>query len=307
MDIRHLKYFEAVVRNKKITKAAEELHISQPSLSNIIKSLEEELNCTLLDRSTREIIPTNPGKVLYEHACKLLNSFNNIYKEMEDVREGSEPNLNIGVIDSAKYWMPKVIQKYKRTYPDGKIKLVEMGAGYMEGGLENYDLHFAITTNFTDSEKFTLRTIYQEEFVLMVNKNHKFSHLTSVDLYELRNETLIQSPDRFRIKEQLQEACLQSGFVPKAAFEIESLETAKSLVEEGLAVSIVPENYLKYSTLDKINIVRLTNPTPKRKIYIIHLNKRYLPKSVHYFMSAINEFFGSATDTEGQAHHRPTV
>jgi DNA-binding transcriptional LysR family regulator len=293
VDIRQLKYFESIVRNKKFTKAAEELHISQPSLSNIIKSLEEELNCTLLERSTREIIPTTSGEVLYKHACKLLNNFNNIYKEMEDVKEFGELNLNIGMIESAKYWMPKVIRDYKNKYPYGTIKFLEMGAGYIEGALENYDLHVGITTNFTESEKFTLKTIYQEEFVLMVPINHKFSHMTNIDLRELRNEEIIQFPDRYRIKEQMLEACLQSGFEPRVSFEVERLETARSLVEEGLSVAIVPENYLKYSTLNNIKIVRLTNPTPQRNIYIIYLNKRYLPPSVHSLMSTINHFFGS--------------
>ncbi len=87
MDIRILRYFVTVARNKQFTVAAEELHISQPSLSNSIKQLEQTLGCKLFERSTRKLALTEQGQVLYQHACKLLNEFDHIIKEMEDVKK----------------------------------------------------------------------------------------------------------------------------------------------------------------------------------------------------------------------------
>ena len=87
MDTRLLKYFESIARHKNITKAAQELHISQPSLSKQIKVFEQELGCKLFERTTREIALSEPGKVLHKHAIRILQQLENATKEMKDVRD----------------------------------------------------------------------------------------------------------------------------------------------------------------------------------------------------------------------------
>ena len=109
MDIRHLKYFDSLVRNKSFTKASEELHISQPSLSNQIKTLEQELDFKLFERSTKNVNLTESGQVFYKYVIRVLKEFNNLYKEMNNIKDVGTGVLNIGMVDSVKYWIPQVI------------------------------------------------------------------------------------------------------------------------------------------------------------------------------------------------------
>src|SRR5690606_27835075 len=113
VDIRQLKYFEALIRNKQFTKAAKELYISQPSLSNLIKSLEKKLGTSLIERSNRrQVNPTEAGLILYRHACRILKDLNNVSKEMEEVKNVGASSITIGIIGSTEYWIPDIMKKF---------------------------------------------------------------------------------------------------------------------------------------------------------------------------------------------------
>lgn len=85
MDIQHLKYFVEVAKQKNFTKASESLHVSQPSISKMIKSLEVELQVTLLDRSERKVELTDAGKVVYDQALKILQMMEDIHSSVNEV------------------------------------------------------------------------------------------------------------------------------------------------------------------------------------------------------------------------------
>ncbi|MDQ0178410.1 LysR family transcriptional regulator [Bacillus chungangensis] len=87
MDFRQLRYFTTIIEKKSYTKAARTLHISQPSLSNMIKKLEKEVGFQLLERSTRELNLTESGAILYQRAVELLNQLDHVKRELEDVKK----------------------------------------------------------------------------------------------------------------------------------------------------------------------------------------------------------------------------
>ncbi|MGC4376914.1 LysR family transcriptional regulator [Fictibacillus sp. Mic-4] len=292
MDIRHLKYFESVVRHKNFSKAAEELHVSQPSLSNTIKSLEKELGCKLLERTTREVGLTESGAVFYQHVLGILSQFEHVQKEMKEVKYTGAGTLKIGIIESSKYWIPKIIIKIRTKYPNVHIKIKEMiGMRDIEEALNRHDVHLSIAPQKIEHSHLKFIPIYNEEYVLVTPQNHPFCHLKSINLSGLENENLILSQPGYPSYQKITEACRTAGFDPKSTYEVERLEMACSLAEAGLGVSILPENYLKYSSLSGINILKLTNPTPNRMVYMAYHSNRYLPPVVQDAMSFIIHFF----------------
>lgn len=290
MEIRHLKYFESLVRNQSFTKAAQELHISQPSLSNIIKTLEEELECKLLERNSREVNVTESGQVLYRHACHILQDFNNVTREMSDVKNVGRGVINIGMLESSKYWIPKVIRQFQSIYPSLNINFMEMGSNSVEKALADYEIHFGITSA-QQSGQFKSIEIYQEEFVLIAPPFHRLANTTSIDLANLKDEKLIQFPTNFHISNILLNNTQTLDFELHGFYKVERIETARILVEAGLGLTIVPENYLKYSPVQGIHIVRLKKPTPIRKVYVTYDEHRYLPPAVKDLISLIKSFF----------------
>lgn len=117
MDLKQLTYFVTIVDYKSFSKAAQKLHISQPSLSNAIKSLESDLGFQILDRNTRSIELTEAGAILYSKAVQLLLEMDRVKKEMDEVKHIGSGEIQLGMIESVKHWIPKVILQYNDDFP----------------------------------------------------------------------------------------------------------------------------------------------------------------------------------------------
>jgi DNA-binding transcriptional LysR family regulator len=286
-----MRYFESVVRNKKITKAAEELHISQPSLSAQIKILEEMLGCKLLERKGREISLTEEGKVLYKHACNLLLQFENVFKEIEDVKKVESGEIRIGLFPSAAYWFPNIINQIKIKYPYLNIKISETGAENIEDSLLNYDIHLGITSKLNNSNKLSFTPIYNEELMLITYDSHPFAGLNQIDINELSKEIFIQYKPGYQIREIIQKTCQNAGFEPQVICECGRLETVKSMVISKLGVAIVPETYIKFGDFSEFNVLNIINPTPSRTLYLVFQQDRYYQPIIHELKKLIFDYF----------------
>lgn len=284
MDIRQLKYFESIARHQNFTKAAEELYISQPSLSNMIKKMERDFGFKLIERSTREVLLTEMGEVLYEHAKKILGMYTNTLKEMDEIKNIGKGEVHIGIIESSRFWLPSIINSFSNEYPNVKINFRNIiRPNEIIEALKSYDIHFAITVNEIQDPVLTCYPIFNEKFVLLTNKEHHLSDKTTIDLIEIQNENFIQYPTEYQIQQVFLQACKQTNFTPRGMYVVDDLELACSLVEFNLGVTVVPESYLKFSPqrLSKLHIVQISNPTPTRKVYISLIKNRYLPPTIN--------------------------
>ncbi|KAB2330343.1 LysR family transcriptional regulator [Bacillus mesophilum] len=294
MDIRQLKYFETLVRRKNFTKAAEELFISQPSLTNTIKQLEKELEFKLFERTTRIISLTESGEIFYNHVISILQVYNLALKDMEEIKLVGKGIVTIGVIESSRFWLPKIIRSFSVKYPEIKINFKNIiRPKDVETALVNYDIHFAITTHPITNPNLERYELFQEEFVILLPAHHPLSKDKSIDLSMLEDDIFIQFSNGYQIRDDFLKICYTAGFKPKGLYEVDDFETAFSLVENGLGVALIPESYFKYTPkkLDSISYLRLINPAPIRKVYISFHQKRYLTPAAHELITLVQEFF----------------
>lgn len=283
MDIRQLKYFESIARNKNFTKAAEELFISQPSLSNMIKKMEKDFGFTLIERTTREVLLTEMGEVLFDHAKKILDMHSITLKEMDEIKNIGKGEIHVGIIESSRFWLPSIMHSFSNEYPNVKINLRNIiRSKEIIEALKSYDIHFAITVNEIQDPAVACYPIFNEEFVLLTNKDHSLNEKTMIDLIEIENENFIQYPTEYQIQQVFLQACNQTNITPNGMYVVDDLELACSLVEFGLGVTVIPESYLKFSPqrMAKLHKIKINNPTPKRKVYVSLMKNRYLPPTV---------------------------
>ncbi|MBS4214689.1 MULTISPECIES: LysR family transcriptional regulator [Neobacillus] len=291
MEIRHMRYFVSVVRNKNITRAAEELHIAQPSLSAQIKTLEQMVGCKLLERNSREISLTEAGRVLYKHACQILLQVENVYKELEEVKEVESGEIKIGIFPSATYWLPHVITELKDHYPNLNLNVLEAGAENIEKSLLNYEIHLGITSKFFHSDKLKFIPIYNEEMLLITHANHSFKNLQQVNLSELSNETFIQYKPGYQLRDIIIKSFQDAGIEPRVLCECRRLETVRSMVLSNLGVAIVPESFLEFANHRDFNITNIINPTPLRTLYVAFHKDRYFQPIIHDLKDIIIQYF----------------
>ncbi|AUM65002.1 LysR family transcriptional regulator [Brevibacillus sp. 7WMA2] len=293
MDIKQLHYFVTVSNHLSYSKAAQKLHISQPSLSNAIKNLEQEIGSPLLERNTRKVELTDAGKILYKKSILLLSQMNMLKKEMEEVKLTGSGDLIIGIIESVKHWIPKVIRKYQDRFPTINIKLIEVLSGKaVKESLRKYDTHLLITNQYINEPDIESLPLYDERLVLVLHRDHPLAQKRgSILLEELEREPFIISTEGFQTREDILTAFTLEQITPKIKFEIERFETALTLVRENLGITIIPENYLSEPMDECIVSKTIDSSALERTVYLTFMKNRYLSPAVQAFLEDIRRYF----------------
>lgn len=292
LDIKQLHYFVTVADQLSYSKAAQRLHISQPSLSNAIKNLELEVGSPLLERNTRKVELTDAGKILYTKATLLLSQMNMLKKEMEEVKLTGSGELIIGIIESVKHWIPKVIRTYQDRFPDIHFKLLEvLGGKAVKESLRKYHTHLLITNQCIEEEDIESLPLYEEKLVLVLHRDHPLAQKKSIHIKDLEQESFIISTEGFQTRADILRAFSLEQAAPTIKFEIERFETALTLVRENLGITIIPENYVSEPT--DASIVRKTihSPALERTIYVAYMKNRYLAPAVQTFLEETRRNF----------------
>lgn len=292
VDIRELKYFVTVVEQRGFTKAAEHLHISQPYLSNVIKRLEQELGIRLIDRSTRSFQVTEEGKYFYAEALKLIRHYHLFQQETEKLKEKGPNELAIGLIESSLFWLPDVIIAFRELYHDINIQLLEiLSLHEVETALLNFDIHLAITNQSIFNKDIEVVPLYEEKLVALLPINHPLQREPAIRLQDLVHENFIVCKEGFQTRKDILQGFMQKGLRPNIQFEIERFETAVHLVEKNLGVTIVPENYVKYSNQRQFIVKPIKDLNMSRTVYLAYEKNRFLPKMVSGFIDLVKGFF----------------
>lgn len=290
MDLRTLKYFKMVADTGNFTEAANKLNISQPSLSNTIKSLESQLSVKLIERSTKMNRLTEAGEILYKNAKSILNEFSITKREMQEVSRVGGGKIIIGMIESAKYWIPPVIKLFHKQYPNVKIKLKDMGPKSIEKELQNYEIHLGITTIISDSESIKNIPLFKDNIILINTNKNNSKKLETITLKELEDKILIHSLAGYYTRDVLIKECNKRGFEPLIKFETESLETALQLVKTNIGAAVVPNSFTKNNEIKNIGVYPFEEKSMKRVISAVYLNDIYLPPSVHDFIDLLQNY-----------------
>jgi len=288
MDLRQFRYFITVVQAKSYSKAAKSLHISQPSLSNAIMKLEEEAGIKLLERNTRGLTLTEAGNVFYERAKELLRKYENIQKELEEMKTVGNGIIRVGLIESSKLWFPKVVKKFKERYPNVQFQIKEiLGHQQVHEALNHHDVHFVITNQPIYTDEISLTPIYEEKLILLTHYQDPLNEKEIISLQDLADKEFIICTSGFQTRENVLSAFENEKVTPNIMYEIERFETACSIIEQGLGVTILPENYVKFLNNPKIKSHPIESDSLKRTVYLAHLKERYLSPAVCELMEMV--------------------
>lgn len=292
MDIKQLHYFIAFSEQMNFSKAAERLHISQPSLSNAIKKLEQEIGSPLLERNTRNLQLTEAGELLFERAKVIVKNMEVLKIEMDEVIVHGTRDITIGVMESIKHWLPKVIANYKKDYPHMKIHLVDiLGSKRVKKSLKSYKTHLIITNQLMDDPELEVQTLYEERLVAVLPLHHPLAQKDTLTISDICEEPFIISTEGFQTRRDILTSFEQAGKNINIQFEIERFETAVSLVREHLGVTILPENYLQGPTAKTIVKKEIEGLNLSRNVYLVYLKNRHLPLAIRQLLKDIVQFF----------------
>lgn len=244
MELRHLKYFVAVVEEQSFTKAAEKLFIAQPPLSRQIQNLESELGIQLFERSSRPLITTEAGQFFYNHALQLLNQADELKKMTQKIGV-IDRTITLSFVGSLLFgYLSKIIFLFKQRNVHLKIELVELSSIDQVHALKNRQIDIGFgRVDVEDPE--TLRThLRDEHLVLAIHAGHPLARKDGVFLKELVDQDLIFYPknDQPNYSHQIQALFAQQHLKPKNVRYVREMALACGFAAAGDGMVIVPES-----------------------------------------------------------------
>ena len=273
MDIQKLKYFYTTAQMEHITRSAELLHISQPSLTQAIHSLEDELGIPLFQRQGRKVILTEFGKHLKQRLDVLLPEFDHLAIEMEQLKQSVTKTVKLNIL-AASSFVINTIMDYKKKNPDVIFDF--------EQNELKYDCDILITTNGlnTDhSKNYLQRCIKKEKIYLAVPKESKYAEASSVELSSVKNESFIMLSSTRLFGAICNTFCSIAGFYPKILFESDSPTAVQNIISMGAGIAFWPEYSWGKLQNKNLKLLSISNPICERDL-IIELHDR-LPKSIY--------------------------
>ncbi|MCL6457388.1 MAG: LysR family transcriptional regulator, partial [Gorillibacterium sp.] len=242
MDIRHLEYFVEVAREKSFTKASQNMHITQPTVSKMIKTLEDELGVILFQRAFKQLELTDSGKAIFNQAQEIIGAFHHLTIELGDLMNLKKGSIRIGLPPTAgSIFFPRIMGEFKKKYPDIEIKLFEIGSKKVERGVEEGTLDLGITcTPPSGKDRFETVTLVKDPLMLAVAPSHSLAGRESVELSELCNESFVMYPEDFSLYDRIKEQCSIRGFQPKIICESSQWNFLVELAAAELGIALIP-------------------------------------------------------------------
>jgi DNA-binding transcriptional LysR family regulator len=244
MELRHLRYFTAVVECKGYREASRRLHVAQPSISQAVSDLEDELGLKLFSRTGRSARLRPEGEIFYADAVRILQQAETAILTAKRAAQGQVGRLSIGFIGSATLsFLPDLVRRYKLEHPDVKLALHDLYPVELDQACDRGEIDIAITRTLSleRSKNRQSRVLLRDPLVAALPRSRKLKSKT-IRLADLANEPFILfhrqgAPGVF---DTIVGACRSQGFSPRVENEPNSMQTILSLVEAEEGVAIVP-------------------------------------------------------------------
>ena len=289
MELRQLEYFQMVCSLNNITRAAERLHVSQPSITNAIKKLEAELGITLFDRRKKQISLTAEGRVFLSRVDDILKRVEDAVTEMQDYKELKKGNLKIGIPPMiGTYLFPHIFVNFKKLYPQIKLFIYEEGSLLTRKMIEKGELDLGIVIISELSKELDTLPISKSEILVCLSKDHYLSNRTELKFETLRDEPVIMLKEGFYHRHKIMESFKKLSIKPNIVLSSNQLDTIKSLLVQGVGISFL----LKEIVENDGEIVSLPLKSPMEVIIGLAWKKnRYLSNASKGFIEFITDSF----------------
>jgi LysR family transcriptional activator of glutamate synthase operon len=294
MELRQLRYFAAVARHRHFTRAAEELGLAQPALSQQVRALERELGVLLIDRSGRRVRLTDAGERLLVWAERILADAAGAEAEMAEfaglstgrVTIGSTPVQTLGRVD-----LPGLLAAFHAQYPGIEIALREETTPTLIAELEvgRIDLALGALMGDTVPRGIIAEPLFAENLIAIVAPHHRLAHRSLVRPEALAQERFVLAQPGSPIRQMVEDAAAAAGASIRVAFETSEQTLVRAIVSRGLAVAVVPRS-LAEEPGEAVAMLSLEG-LPQRQVALLWAADRPRTAAANRFLTVAREHF----------------
>lgn len=249
MDIRQLRYFTAIARTGSFTRAAEELGIAQPSLSQQIRTLEKQIGNPLFERLGRSVRLTVHGEALRQPAADILQQVAEAKSSLDQLQEGVRGRLRVGVIPTIMpYLIAPRVGAFSRRFPDVDLQFTEDTTPHLIEKLQSGDIDLAISGLPVRNPDIVCSELTREPLFLAVAEKHPLAREKSIDLQALQHERFLLLKEGHCLRDDVLRTCARGRTELHRVFETDQLASIFEFVRSGFGLTVVPAMTASHSS-----------------------------------------------------------
>ena len=293
MELHQLHCFKKVAERQNITRAAEELHMSQPSLSRMIRNLENELGYALFDRNGKSISLNRSGRIVLEHTNEILRQEESIYAHLQSDSAEREKTIRISIYSASKL-ISRLVILFKEQYPEVKFNLVQAPIGLEDQ--DSYDLMLYSSILPETAENVLL--LDEESIFLALSNEHPLANQHAVDLRQVAHEKFICVPKGRNFRTITDRYCAMAGFTPHVVMESDDPEGIKDFIAAGTGMCFFASRTWGSDMHPKVAVMPISMPVCKQYVCLkwkkgipmSDATRRFCDFAVQYFSSMRHKY-----------------
>ena len=288
MELYPLKVFLTVATERSFSRAGEKLLRTQPAISIAIQRLESDLKEKLIDRSGRELLLTDAGRVVLEFAKRFQNLESELENSLRELKDNYAGRLAIGANETAALYLIPHIEQYRRLFPKVKVQVRRSESSKIPSQLLDGELELGVLSYDPGDEHLMTQVLYIDRLALVVSPRHRFASRTDISISELDMETFIAhnvvSPYREAVLREF-----QRQKVPlKMDVEMPTVETIRRLVQDNEGVAFLPRMCVEQEIkADLLREIRVKELNMERKIRLAYPARRALSHAAKAFLDVV--------------------
>lgn len=297
MNEKHMLYVLTVLKEGSFTNAARKLFVSQPSLSQIVKSAEANLGAPIFNRNTDPITLTPAGQLYVDAAKQITTISTNLTKQIEELSNEEFGKLLLGIsVQRGMEILPYIYPRFKKKFPHVELEIYEQGSATMERSLLEGTIGIGLLTTSPKNEELIYDLIQKENIVLIVNKNCRLANRippgTQIDIKEAKDEVFVCSKHGHSARTILDALFISREIKPRIGLETISIEIGKQIVSTSEVVMACPDAYADTtnSEISPYYSYPITGIETPRHFYACYRKDLYLTKYMRYFLEILHEY-----------------
>jgi LysR family hydrogen peroxide-inducible transcriptional activator len=293
MELQQLRYVVAVAGTGNFSRAAERCHVAQPSLSQQIRRLEEELGAPLFDRSQSPVRLTDAGEALLPHAEAILQQVAMARAAVEDRLGLRAGRFVLGTLpQTGSRLLPAAVAAFRQRYPGVAVILREESTQRLTELALAGETDLTLTTLPLGSPDLTYQPLLTEEILLALPPDHPLAKGERAALQAVAGEPFLIMKPGYAFRDLCLEACRAAGFEPQIAFESTQIDTIQAMVAVGLGVTLVPRMAAERARRPAPAFLRLEGEPLTRTLALAWRRDRHLPQAALAFLRVARELWG---------------
>ncbi len=305
---KNYEYFLEIAEQKSLTKAAEKIFVSQPSLSKYLSRLEKSLGIELFDHSKSPLKLSYAGERYLEYIGKAISLEKQIAKEFDEIRSNERGSISLGIaLWRGACLLPDILPSFYKKHPNFEIRLFEGSTEYMENLLAKDKVDFCIMNLPVNNKKMAYELVFNERILLAANKNDPLLQKLRLDketapedntdekyryfdITRLENEQIIFLRPEQQLAQTVSTLFSRHKMSPEKMFLTENLQTAINLVASGFGFTFVPEGGIRNAIpTESIRLFEIGKPALSWELAVVYNNSAYLTKAARAFIGHMKQ------------------